>query len=69
MYKYKYKNLQVNKEKPTDGGLHHSTYQAVVRRHGIFKTTSGVARVIDFNEDLAGPMSNFLSLSWNQIFK
>jgi hypothetical protein len=60
---------QVNKEKRDEGGLHHSTYKAVVQRDGAFKSTDSKIGSIDFNEDLSAPMSKHFSFAWNQIFK
>ncbi|XP_052063102.1 uncharacterized protein LOC127702839 [Mytilus californianus] len=56
----------VKKDEKHKGGLCFSTYNATVRRYGNFKSpTSGL---IDFNEDLAEPLTTSISIVWTKFF-
>lgn len=46
-------------------GLHHLTYNAVVRRNGVY--TSGSAGEIDFNQELCDPMEKEFSTDWQSV--
>jgi len=54
-------------EKKDRGGLPWSTYLAVVRRHGVFRSFSAGHR--DFNADLVNPILKQLANGWERAFQ
>lgn len=50
---------------PGQNGLYWSTYQATVRRDGVY--VSGSASAIDFNQELCDPMEEEFSFDWQRI--
>ncbi|XP_071177089.1 titin homolog isoform X3 [Mytilus edulis] len=56
----------VKKEDKNQGGLCFSTYKATVRRYGNFQ--SPTAGLIDFNENLAEPLTTSISIVWTKFF-
>ena len=50
------------KEKRNGGGLHYSTYNATVRRDGVY--TSASAGSIDFNQELCDPVEKSFMVGW-----
>ncbi|KIW81930.1 hypothetical protein Z517_04956 [Fonsecaea pedrosoi CBS 271.37] len=55
----------VNQENPAAGGLHWSTYRAVVRRDGCFTNHRGCH---NFNEQLIEPLIRQLARPWEYVF-
>ncbi|XP_042319361.1 nuclear GTPase SLIP-GC [Sceloporus undulatus] len=47
-------------------GLPHATYHAVCCRHGVY--TSPMYGSVDFNRDLAHPIQEAVSVTWNEVF-
>lgn len=50
---------------PHKNGLYWSTYNAVVRRDGVY--TSGTAGAVDFNQELCDPMEREFSTEWQSV--
>jgi hypothetical protein len=50
---------------PTQNGLYWSTYQATVRRDGVY--SSGCAGEIDFNQELCDPVEKEFSADWQRV--
>ena len=57
----------MNRENRAAGGLHFMTYRATTHRMGTFK--SPTAGLVDFNNDLAGPIYESIMVIWDRIFK
>ncbi|KAF2640941.1 hypothetical protein P280DRAFT_399475 [Massarina eburnea CBS 473.64] len=51
----------------SEGGLHYSTYKAVVRRNGVYHSTSAGHR--DFNADLMDVILKRLATGWERAFQ
>lgn len=50
----------------SEGGLHHSTYKATVRRSGVYQGASGHR---DFNAQLTEPIYKHLASAWEKCFQ